>query len=392
MEQAEVVVIGAGPTGLAAARVLSDRGHRALVLEAGSELPSRNAAEGLGGAGLYSDGKFSFAPAGTGTWKLVPWSRLDEAYGWVRYQLGKITHEPIPPLQFVGDSPHISEIKSYPSIRVDLAAREKLIAELCHGLEVRLDTSVTNIRLHKDYFELTTRAKDGVSSIKSTNIILATGRLWHSRINHSFPTVFRRYEVGVRVEQPAEQFFLKNVPGLDPKWIVRLEAPEREYRTFCTCRNGHVLPVLTADGIFVSGHTDPPKTTKSNVALTVRYLAETGWRIPPSDRAFQLRYADALRAPALLRSLLGEAADHVLEALDMVGSKFGGSLDGAVLHGPSLEGVATYPDVSPTTLQFSDGSRGWVGGDATGLFRGLVPALTSGAYIGLSVHEASRKE
>jgi choline dehydrogenase-like flavoprotein len=38
---AEVVVIGAGPAGLAAARVLSGRGHRVIVLEAGDEFDER---------------------------------------------------------------------------------------------------------------------------------------------------------------------------------------------------------------------------------------------------------------------------------------------------------------------------------------------------------------
>src|ERR1700722_1081328 len=62
--QFEIVIVGAGPAGLVAAAILALRSHkRVLVLEKGDEIGTREASagrawvEGVGGAGLYSDGK-----------------------------------------------------------------------------------------------------------------------------------------------------------------------------------------------------------------------------------------------------------------------------------------------------------------------------------------------
>ncbi|KJU84639.1 hypothetical protein MBAV_003167, partial [Candidatus Magnetobacterium bavaricum] len=52
---------------------------------------------------------------------------------------------------------------------------------------------------------------------------------------------FYRFEFGVRIEQPADQFFLNDIPETDPKLIFNDATLNIEWRTFCCCRHGTVL-------------------------------------------------------------------------------------------------------------------------------------------------------
>ena len=84
--KAEVVVIGAGPAGLSFLH--STPTESVLVVEEGAPLRERDhdategpdVCTGVGGAGLFSDGKWSFFPAGTAVWRLSPTSILADAY------------------------------------------------------------------------------------------------------------------------------------------------------------------------------------------------------------------------------------------------------------------------------------------------------------------------
>src|SRR4051794_26248347 len=90
-ELVSLVVVGCGPAGLAAARIAQAAapGVRWVALESGGPLPGRqrndphDVVAGVGGAGLYSDGKFSFYPAATALWQLPDRERLARAYAWV---------------------------------------------------------------------------------------------------------------------------------------------------------------------------------------------------------------------------------------------------------------------------------------------------------------------
>src|SRR4051812_20411722 len=92
----DTVIIGGGPAGLACARVLADQGRSCLVLEMGERHPLRGPVNGLGGAGLYSDGKFSFWPSGTALWQLLPPDRLENAYNMVRQWVESASGEDLP--------------------------------------------------------------------------------------------------------------------------------------------------------------------------------------------------------------------------------------------------------------------------------------------------------
>src|SRR5687767_15800117 len=81
----DAVVVGAGPAGLSAAAEIACGGS-CLVVERGKAHGERDrdapddVLAGLGGAGLFSDGKHSFFPAATELWRLPDEPLLAHAY------------------------------------------------------------------------------------------------------------------------------------------------------------------------------------------------------------------------------------------------------------------------------------------------------------------------
>jgi predicted NAD/FAD-dependent oxidoreductase len=82
----DVVILGMGPAGLAAASTLRASGLKLAMVDAGKSVGKRdrydanNATQGDGGAGLFSDGKFSFFSSATGLWSLPRHLDLRTAY------------------------------------------------------------------------------------------------------------------------------------------------------------------------------------------------------------------------------------------------------------------------------------------------------------------------
>src|SRR5262249_8549940 len=90
-----LLVVGAGPAGLAAAAACAARDHDFRVLEIGPRAAPRHHADqrllgtGVGGSGLYSDGKFSFFPSATALWRLPDRRALRASWGWLAELLGR---------------------------------------------------------------------------------------------------------------------------------------------------------------------------------------------------------------------------------------------------------------------------------------------------------------
>src|SRR4051812_37662909 len=81
----DAIVVGAGPAGLSAAAELAREG-RCLLLEQGPPArtrkrnSSRDLLRGVGGAGLFSDGKHSFFPSASELWRLSDRDALAAAF------------------------------------------------------------------------------------------------------------------------------------------------------------------------------------------------------------------------------------------------------------------------------------------------------------------------
>lgn len=402
MPDLDLLVIGAGPAGLSAGVAALDRGRSVRVLERGGSAAQRDRSRpqdivsGVGGAGLYSDGKFSFAPSATRLWTLSPSSALRDAYGWAAERMREGGLEPPPFCAEEVVHPEVTNsIKSYPSQYMALDARERLIA----SLEQRLGDCLivgADAQLKSEASEVIVDWDGG--SLRARSAVVASGRFGPLRDAGALTSTFRRVEVGMRVEQDASRFALdaEHVAGLlDPKWIRRSADEQLEWRTFCCCRRGEVIETRFDDLSTVSGRADGPPTDRSNVGLNVRFLnveqaAEALARVTEAARERPLRIvaAELVEDPAsspVAQRLGGMIADALARGLEAFATDLRADLSGAMLHLPALEGVGYYPAVD-STLKVAPGI--WAAGDATGVFRGLVPALVSGRLASTSAADS----
>lgn len=257
-------------------------------------------------------------------------------------------------------------------MHVDFLPRLETISGLAENLDIRVGVTVTGVERGHGY--VVAALHEGRQQVfTARSLVVATGRLWNHGLQYEIPTAFRRYEIGVRVEQPAEQFVFKDHPDLDPKWVYRLPSPSREYRTFCCCRNGTLVRASTRAGVLLSGQADGVPTSRSNFGLMVRYLEPTDEPWQAGLPAFAVEASELLTDADALAPYLGRAASlDLANALRLVNTDVGSGLETATLHGPCLEGVGLY--LSPDT----QGEHGGVapGEDVSVVRRprGLVPA------------------
>ncbi len=391
----DVVIFGGGPAGLSAALLPLYEGKQVLLLEAGKPAGRRgrhnpsDLTSGLGGAGLYSDGKFSFFPSASALWRLDDRDALHDAYEWFVRVLSDFTHAPKFPseldIHLAGD--FVGDEKTYESAYIDFQARLKLIERLTknsagaliRGAQV-LSVTETNTGLRVRYMR-GRRPK----SVVCKAVIMACGRFGANElatIAPWIPTVFRRVEVGVRVELPASHFFLQDHANLDPKYILRLDDGV-EWRTFCTCRNGEVVETNFMGLTSYSGRSDVAATRFSNVGFNLRLKNQPDTRSPLAAEIEHLLTGrvepfrvgiDAFMSPGNV--FYGSNLDELLrQGLQRLSA----DLSDATVTGPCIEGVGFYPAVD-NNLRVCNLKPVWFAGDQTGIFRGLTAAFVSGHY------------
>ena len=394
----DVVVIGAGPAGLAAGALLSRVGDvRFLVVEQGNLARERDRSSpveithGVGGAGLFSDGKFSFFPAATHLWTLPHKSALADAYA----RSSRVMESfglTVPALPGTDDvrtlsrrHPGALSIKEYSSQYLHLAHRMSLIHSLSAPIARRLwtNTKLRSLRFEPEHdrFRLVLQRERSSRVITSAAVIMACGRFQHLQFP-ILPQRFLRLECGVRLEDVSDNPFWRELQGNDPKILLREGADE--WRTFCCVRDGEVVPTCFQRRWTCSGRRDGARTGRSNIGFNVRLKAPM--RLPFLGDAlgrgalFELPLEDALEDPshlAELRAVFGEVLPHLLRGLELLAEHFP-LVRRARMLGPTLEGIGYYPDLDPELR--SPGRPLWVAGDGGGRFRGLVAGLTSGYY------------
>ncbi|MAM58413.1 MAG: hypothetical protein CMN25_13850 [Salinicola sp.] len=422
MESYDVTIVGAGPAGLAAAQRLSGQGRRVLLIDRGPDISRRdrsdeaNLTQGQGGAGLYSDGKFSFFPSATRIWQLPEREALHRAYAWTCELLESYGMQ-TPPFPDRTDVYTPEEgrwnLKDYPSRYLPLQAREEMVFGLVNGVDIDIltGTCVTSHRYdaNEQRHHLQLEGPDAApGALVSRTMIWATGRFGALDMGN-IEKVFRRLEVGFRIDQPSEQAFFQTFSNLDPKLTLQTAEDGIEWRTFCACRNGTTVLTRTQGLWTVSGHSDGPPTARSNVGFNTRILDESMAReaisalqdaMAERDAYFEIPLSAWLEEDAetmaRMRRLYGDAvACAMLQGLRQLVDSFPRIEHEATrLIGPTLEGVGWYPGVDGHLRL--PGQPTWVVGDACGLFRGIVAAFISGHYAASAVlstlSEASLQE
>jgi uncharacterized protein len=397
-EATPIAIVGCGPSGMAAANACQQAGVEFVLLEEGRPASQRarddprDAVSGVGGAGLFSDGKFSFFPSATDLWTLEDRALLARSWAWTRGVLERHGLE-VPGLPETLPPPPTSGFKPYPSLYMDLSRRGELIGELFAPVaeRARLGTWVEGLRFRGGQAELAIVGPDGRTTLRAQRVVCAGGRFFPLLLARQpeLPQVFRRLEVGVRIEGPADHpFFAEMVQrggSIDPKLLLAGRDDATTWRTFCCCRDGEALETVAYDLRSYSGRADGPPTGRSNVGFNVRFLtpqAAAPTCLDELRRAPRLRIplADALASPRGLSATFGDSAASALHEglgrLRQVVPELAGPLE---LLGPAVEGVGYYPLTHDLLVP---GLPVAVAGDATGRFRGLVAALVSGAYVG----------
>ncbi len=404
MEFVDAVVVGSGPAGLSAGCGLADAGVEAVVVDAGKWISDRTRSEptevgsGVGGAGLYSDGKFSFRPSASELWVVEPARDRDRAYDWFLNLLrdqpwfGDIDRPELATIQTLASG---AIDKRYPSFYMSLPDMTALVERLATRLPGRLLPQMKVVELRRDgpHIRVVLDGPGEGSELITSSIILATGRYGPVDLQSDGaigPWRVGRVEVGVRLEQPSEGFMLSSHPATDPKIVVRT-GTGWEARTFCCCRDGEVVAVANGDTVTVSGRADGPPTGRSNVGVLIR-PPRHALAADPSllDRAIHAgRWLREPAEPLLGRhagefaELLGpQAVKSLVEGVHEIALAVGAPIPmDSVVHGVAVEGVGTYPALRHD-LRWGEAPM-WVAGDATGLFRGLTAAFVSGYFAGL---------
>jgi uncharacterized FAD-dependent dehydrogenase len=403
----ELVVVGAGPAGLAAAAAARRLGTTALLIESGAALADRDQedprtiVEGVGGAGLFSDGKFSFWPSATQLWNLDPallmpaWREISVLLRGCGIAIDDLEdHSAGLPVAPAADATGYA-LKEYPSVYGTPETRREIVSVLQdHAPTRRVGVNVTGLTRHDAGWLLgTTRG-----TVTARRVVLATGRfgtgpltVLRDEANSEIALVPRRLEVGVRIQQPAPDFFLRDLPLLDPKLLWDQSDNGFQWRTFCCCRDGLVQPTLARGLWTVSGRADCPPTGRSNIGFNLRTVdpaaIDREWpglnsRLQVLRSTVTVGFEEFVTGGGdELRHALGDwLASGLVKGLQRLQTSFpDAALGAAELIGPTLEGVGRYP-AHDHQLRAAEGL--WVAGDLTGSFRGLTAALISGHIAG----------
>jgi hypothetical protein len=407
MRAFDAVVVGAGPAGLSAAAELAMAGS-CLAIEQGPPVRRRRRdapvelLEGVGGAGLFSDGKHSFFPSATALWTLPDEGALGRAFERTAALLHGhgVDAGALPAGAPPAPLPGRWREKRYPSIYVPFAERLSCIEALwAAGGERWSDARVIDAGRAGGELALVVDRAGRREEVLAGRVVVATGRWsprwirpWMTALGASF--VFRRVEIGVRLEADAAHPVFARLPGVDGKLcFVDPDAP-LEIRTFCTCRDGEVVLGASGDLRAFSGRADGPRTGRSNLGLVVRThdpaLGAEIERHLQAARPERLPLQEWLeQGPARLAPHFGEAG---AAALTRAFARLAGHCPElarapATVYAPCVEGVGAYP-ADDGALQVAPGV--WIAGDAGGRFRGIVASMISGRYVADRIIRATR--
>ena len=426
-----VGIIGGGPSGLATAATLAENGIRSIVFDSGSWFSERRSeqafdlAKGIGGAGLFSDGKFSYYPANSYIYHLPEIDRIKTSYIWLVSLLKSvgIDSEPFPDLSL--NWPEISVLKrsgkKYITYKGSLSQRVALLEKLTNNplINFMIRTSIVNVKKQNDFYILRT-AKNSLHKFK--HIVFATGKFGAINLNNTFlgmtiPQRPLRYEFGLRIEVHKNNLFNTANNSRDFKKIWNIH--NISYRTFCTCTNGEVLAIPYEHGFAISGRSEGNETNYSNFGILARYidgkfqLGEQIWNKLRNSTFFQTQIAWQPLNEFLGHSHISSNKERNLTSrrwLPKQSFLYGNikelipstlyndfvrginpfitefpeiTSNSPICFFPCIEGVGYYPVVNKQ-LQIPD-EKIWFAGDVVGRLRGLIAALLSGHYIGQNI-------
>lgn len=272
----EVLVIGAGPSGMFAALRLLVEGLKPVILERGKDVhqrkfdmarlskegvvnPDSNYCFGEGGAGTFSDGKL--------------YTRSSKR-GDIREVLHQLVRFGADPSILIDAHPHIGSDR----LPVIVENIRKCIVE--HGGEYHFDTRVVDIDRSGNSYRVT--ASDG-TVYEAEKLILATGHsardIYELFDSKGWELQAKGFALGVRVEHP--QSLINNIryhgkyqpfmPTAEYSFVTQVQG--RGVFSFCMCPGGILVPSATAPGeLVLNGMSNSARNSKwanSGVVVSV---------------------------------------------------------------------------------------------------------------------------
>ncbi len=284
----DVIIVGGGPAGLFAACYLLEHSNlKVLLIEKGRDSLKRkcpnhnlqkctqctpcNILSGIGGAGLYSDGKLNFIPR-LGKTDLTQFMSLNAAQKLIDETEALFTRFKMDGPVFPTNIDQAKQIrKEAKRFGIDLLLiRQKhlgsdnlpgYIAGMADymkdkGLEIRLKEEVIDI-LESDKQIHGVITKKG--EYRAGNVILAPGRIganWMAAVaqRHGIGLSQRGIEVGVRVE--VHNDIMDDLCNViyDPTFFIQTPTYDDQTRTFCTNQGGFISLENYSDFVCVNGH------------------------------------------------------------------------------------------------------------------------------------------
>lgn len=422
-----VIFVGAGPANISACHYLHSKFPYLdfLIIDAGINITKRDHNSpkdcfgGIGGAGLFSDGKFSWAPAGTAVWKLEN-KKLRAAYAFIKKLLDPYMNangDTIP--EFPEEVEEFSSTnewtqKKYETHYLSLEQRKALGIEMTINYfdekqfgynkfslkTVVIDIKKVNHNANKPVYALKCRKTDTgeIFMVCTHNVVIGGGRfapILLSKISF-IPRQFKRVELGVRFEGKASNgIYNLDSNSVDPKFMYWDAEQFIEYRSFCTCRDGETC-VTSFDGINTwSGRSDCEPTGLSNFGFNLRFKNEKYLellKLATSTEPFTIKMKDVYKLDdPNIKAKVGNYAkvlEYIREGLESFISSTGiprKEFDDFDLKGPTIEGVGHYPVIDDNLKVPRECI--WITGDSTGIFRGIIASQLSGVYVGLVLAE-----
>jgi uncharacterized FAD-dependent dehydrogenase len=398
----DYVIIGAGPAGLAFGKTLVENNKNSFVVfEMGKNILDRDryalieSITGTGGAGLFSDGKFSFYPSGTQVYKLPD---IYQAYLTMLQDITLYidTAPNYPNMDYNEDTQNDNWfLKSYPSMYMSLDNRINLINALKNKIGNKLfnNHKVLSWCLVNNLYEI--QVLDLINNktimVLSKNIICAGGRF--QPIDLPVKKIFKRFEFGVRIQGSIDNSAFNSSinENLDPKYKYSVDE-NTEFRTFCWCKRGEIVKTAfnstLGEIITYSGRADCSPTNQSNFGLNIIIKNPDNYNLSNLQNLininpFTLTLKDILNNNALITDIYGlQLGRLVLLSIKKITEHLPNLLDDSIeIIGPTLEGVGYYPDIN-NNLQLSNNNIYCIG-DCSGIFRGIVASMLSGYELGI---------
>ena len=281
----KVLIVGAGPAGLFSAYILKGKAE-VTIIDKGPTLEERlgekeNFVFGIGGAGLFSDGKLNFSPEiGNNLGDIVSFPEINSLLSEVEDIFGRfgIKVKELDPAKIKALETRAAQSgMRFISIRQAHVGSDNLPFFIKNFVE-ELEKSGVKFICNKEVTEVDDNilvTSDG-DKLYFDRLILAPGRggaRWLENIvkNLGIKFVYNPIDIGVRVEVPA--IIMEEICNVnwDPKVHIRTPSYDDFVRTFCVSPYGFVVRENHNEFCLVNGHSLRGKRSENtNFAFLVK--------------------------------------------------------------------------------------------------------------------------